>query len=59
MFSLLCGMYTILTEKPEHKILMVGLEESGKTVSAVQERFCFVVTNFITKDFSGASEKGL
>lgn len=32
MFSLLCGLYSTLTEKPEFKILMVGLDGAGKTV---------------------------
>jgi len=31
MFSLLSGLYQNLTAYPEHKILLLGLEDSGKT----------------------------
>ncbi len=39
MFGLLKGLYEHLTAKPTYRILVVGLEGSGKTVSVGDEEY--------------------
>lgn len=33
MFSLMYGFYEYMFQKPEYKVLMIGLDNAGKTVS--------------------------
>ena len=32
MFSLISGLWNMLVENPTYKVLIIGLDESGKTV---------------------------
>lgn len=46
MFRLLSGMYNEMSKLDQRKVLLIGPESSGKTVSKIEEKLTFSLIFF-------------